>query len=167
MFDPFEILRILAKHEVDFIVVGGLSAILQGAPVNTGDADIVHSRQPENLVRLLRALQELDAWYRLRPDKKLRPNESHLSTLGHQLLATRYGRLDVLGAIGEGLAYEGLLSHAQTVEVEGLKVRTLSLEKYVELKEQLARDKDKAALPTLRATVQEKRKLEQGKPQVT
>ena len=163
MFDPVEILRVLAKHDVEFILVGGFGAIVQGAPINTMDVDVVHSRQPDNLVRLLAALRELDAWYRLRPDKKLVPNESHLSTLGHQLLATRYGRLDILGAIGDGLTYEGLMSDAQTVEIEGFRVKTLNLDKYVELKEQLNRDKDKAALPTLRATLSEKRKLEQRK----
>ncbi len=161
MFDPVEILRVLAKHDVEFILVGGFGAIVQGAPINTMDVDVVHSREPENLIRLLKALRELDAWFRLRSDKKLVPNESHLSTLGHQLLATRFGRLDILGAIGDGLTYEGLAGDSQSVEIDGLIVRTLSLEKYVELKERLGRDKDRAALPTLRATLSEKRKLDQ------
>jgi hypothetical protein len=30
----------LAKHEVEFIVVGGMAAILRGTPVNTFDLDI-------------------------------------------------------------------------------------------------------------------------------
>lgn len=32
------ILEVLASHEVDFIVVGGLAAVLQGAPTTTYDA---------------------------------------------------------------------------------------------------------------------------------
>ncbi len=36
------ILRKLCDCNVDFLVVGGLSAILNGAPVNTFDLDLVH-----------------------------------------------------------------------------------------------------------------------------
>jgi hypothetical protein len=33
--DFFKILQTLAEHEVDFIVVGGICAVLHGAPVST------------------------------------------------------------------------------------------------------------------------------------
>jgi hypothetical protein len=32
--------------------VGGVSAVLHGAPVTTFDLDIVHARDPENIARL-------------------------------------------------------------------------------------------------------------------
>ena len=41
--DSLAILKILAIHRVDFIVVGGISGVLQGAPIATFDLDIVHS----------------------------------------------------------------------------------------------------------------------------
>ncbi len=44
--------EVLSSHSVDFIVVGGISAVLNGAPVNTFDLDIVHSRDPANVARL-------------------------------------------------------------------------------------------------------------------
>jgi hypothetical protein len=37
-----EILLTLAKHDVRFIAVGGIAAVLRGAPINTRDADIVY-----------------------------------------------------------------------------------------------------------------------------
>lgn len=158
--DFFALLKVLVKHKVDFIVVGGLSAILQGVPLNTLDADVVHSRRRDNIQRLLAALHELDAWYRLRTDKKLSPKESHLVSPGHQLLATRHGLLDLLGTIGNGLAYEDLLPHSTLVQImEGLRVRALKLKKLIEVKEQTGRDKDRAMLPTLRATLAEKKRL--------
>jgi hypothetical protein len=46
--DFLAILRTLAAHKVDFIVVGGVCAVLQGAPVNTFDLDIVRSREGGN-----------------------------------------------------------------------------------------------------------------------
>ena len=39
------LLKALVRHEVAFIVVGGVSAVLHGAPVTTLDLDIVHSRE--------------------------------------------------------------------------------------------------------------------------
>src|SRR3954447_2164849 len=94
------ILQTLFDCGVDFIVVGGVCAVLHGAPVSTLDVDLVHSRAPENLERLLAALQDLDAYYREQPDRRLRPGPSHLASAGHQLLLTRAGPLDLLGTVG-------------------------------------------------------------------
>ena len=38
-------IRILAKHDVEYIVIGGVCATLHGALINTGDLDIVYSRE--------------------------------------------------------------------------------------------------------------------------
>src|ERR1043166_8218116 len=101
-------LRILTSHQIDFIIVGGVAAVLRGAVYTTRDLDVVHSRDPENVKRILGALQELDARYYYRPD--LRPKESHLASPGQQLLATNVCRIDFLGQIGSGRDYAGLLS---------------------------------------------------------
>src|SRR5262245_47380920 len=98
--DFWEALQVLADHKVDCIVVGGVGAVLQGAPINTFDLDIVHSRTPENLDRLLAALQDLDAYYRGQGTRVIRPGRSHVASPGHQLLTTRTGPLDLLGTIG-------------------------------------------------------------------
>lgn len=50
-----EILKVLTRHQVDFIVVGGICAVLQGAPITTFDLDVVHSRKAENLNKLMTA----------------------------------------------------------------------------------------------------------------
>ena len=55
----------LARHGVDFVVVGGIAATLQGAPINTYDLYVVHSRIAENVTRRLGALTELEAIYRI------------------------------------------------------------------------------------------------------
>jgi predicted nucleotidyltransferase len=156
--DFLEILKVLAKHKIDFIVVGGVCAVLHGAPVSTFDLDLVHSRSSDNLERLISALGELDAYYRGRGEQRLRPNLSHLSTPGHQLLMTRFGPLDLLGTIGAAYSYDDLLEHTVEVLVSDLKLRLLSLERLIEVKEETAQDKDKAALPILRRTLEEKLK---------
>src|SRR5208337_1698801 len=92
-----EILRLLATHDVEFIVVGMTAGVLHGAPVTTVDLDIVHRRSPANIARLLGVLGEIDAIYRHDP-RHLRPQQSHLASPGHQLLTTVYGDLDCLGS---------------------------------------------------------------------
>jgi len=59
--DYLAILKTLRPHGVDFIIVGGVCAVLHGAPLATFDLDVVHSREPHNLGRLTAALKELDA----------------------------------------------------------------------------------------------------------
>ena len=150
-----EILRLLAEGDVEFVVVGMTAGVIHGAPVTTVDLDVVHRRSPENVARLLRVLSALDAVYRHDP-RRLRPQESHLVGPGHQLLTTTHGDLDCLGEIGEGIGYEELLG--QTVEMKlssGRVVRVLSLPALIEAKERAGRPKDRAALPVLRAALDE------------
>jgi len=157
--DFARILIELRRHAVDFIVVGGVAAVLEGVPVNTFDLDVVHSREPGNIDRLLTALETLDATYRMSPEQRLRPAASHLASPGHQLLITRFGPLDVLGSIGRSRGYDELLPHTREVEVaEGLRVQVLNLETLIAVKEEVAGERDLAVLPIMRRTLEEKRR---------
>ncbi len=157
--DFLRILEVLTAHHVDFIVVGGVSAVLHGAPVATFDLDVVHSRQPKNLHRLLRALEDLGSRYRGVGNRSVKPRLAHLRTSGHQLLMTRAGPLDLLGEIGHGSRYEGLLSETTELEIQkGVKIRVLNLEALIRIKMETARDKDKAVIAVLKQTLKEKMK---------
>jgi hypothetical protein len=151
-------LHALRAGGVEFIVVGGLAAVLNGAPVNTFDLDIVHARNEDNIAKLLRVLESMDAIYRMQPGRRLKPNASHLGSPGHHNLITNSGPLDVLGTIGRGLSYEDLLPNTDVMEVGGgVHVRVLNLATIVALKEELAGEKDLAMLPILRRTLEEKK----------
>jgi hypothetical protein len=156
--DFLAILRSLAQHQVEFIVVGGISAVLQGAPIATFDLDVVHSRSSENITRLLQALEGMNATYRTSGERDLKPDSSHLSSLGHQLLITRFGPLDLLGSVGQGHDYNELAKHAVVVEAAaGLQIRVLSLQWVIKTKEETGHEKDAAVLAVLRRTLEEKR----------
>lgn len=148
------ILRMLDDHDVEFIVVGALSAVLQGAPIMTLDVDVVHRRNEANVDRLLEALAELDARYRGHPNRALRPDASRLCSAGHQLLITKWGPLDVLGAIEEGLQYDDLTDDVVEIWIDDRRIDVLTLRRYVELKEGSSREKDRARLATLRRTLE-------------
>jgi len=81
-----EILKVLTKHKVSFIVVGGVCVASHGAPVTTFDLGLVHSRSSQNLASLISALNELDAFYRGRANHQLKPKRSHLSSPGINFL---------------------------------------------------------------------------------
>ena len=152
-----EILKLLTRYRIDFIVVGGVSAVLHGAPVTTFDLDVVHARNRENIARLLSALDELEAVYRIQPERQLRPAESHLASPGHQLLLTKFGPLDVLGMIGKSRTWEDLRPYTRTMEIEpDVVVRVLNLEMLIAVKEELGFPKDIAVLPLLRQALKER-----------
>jgi hypothetical protein len=149
-----EILRVLLNHRVEFVLVGGVAALLHGAPINTFDVDVVHSTEPENVDRLLCALDELDAVYRMQPDRRLRPDRSHLSSPGHQLTVTRFGPLDLLGAIGANRVFSSLAPLSSEMDLApDVRVRVLNLEALIAVKEEAGSAKDLAVLPILRRTL--------------
>jgi hypothetical protein len=159
--DFAKILRTLSEHRAGFIVVGGVGAVLQGAPVTTFDLDVVHRRDEENLARLVTALDVLEAVYRAQPERRLRPGVDHLRSAGRHLLMTRYGPLDLLGAIGRDRTYEDLIGATCEIDMrDGLQVRVLTLDALISVKEETAGEKDLAVLPVLRRTLREKQRSE-------
>ena len=152
-------LRALHDGGVEFILVGGLAAAVNGAPVSTFDIDVVHSRDSANVARILSVLEALDAVFRIQPERRLRPNASHLASHGQQNLITQHGPLDLLGTIVNALGYRDLLPHSVELDIsEGLRIRVLDLETLIAIKEELGGEKDRAMLPILRRTLEEKRR---------
>src|SRR5260370_13974951 len=148
--------RGLGKRDTQFIVVGDLAATLHGATGQKYEVSLVHSREPANIERLLSFLQEIDAVFRIQPERRLRPTASHLAGGGHLNLMTSLGPIDLLGTIGQGLTFSDLLplSHEMAI-AEGIRIRVLNLETLISIKEQLASKKDLAVLPVLRQTLRE------------
>jgi len=145
----------LADCGADFVVVGGIAAVLQGVPLATFDLDVVHSRSSENVLKLLELLARLDASSRLRPPSEvLRPGPEALGGPGHQLLRTRLGPLDLLGSVEGGLGFEELEGRSEPFLLEGRTLRVLSLQALAELKKDATSPKDQLSrlmiLETLR-----------------
>lgn len=139
------VLEVLTRHGVDFVVVGGLAGALHGSRGAARDVDIVHARNDRNIKSLLAALHELQATFR-NDSRGLAPNESDLRGPGHHLLWTSLGPLDVLGSMGPGLEYPQLSSDAAPFDLGGIRVRALSLDRLIAIKQTLDRPKDKVHL---------------------
>lgn len=149
-----DLLRALDAHGVEYVLVGGVAANLQGAPLATYDVDIVHRRVPANVARLLSALRSMDAYYWEHAPRRLVPDERVLLLPGHHSLQTDLGRIDVLGQIGSGRSYEDLLSDSIRIDLaDGWGVRVLRLKSIIETKRETGRPKDLAAMPVLEETL--------------
>ena len=152
--DLTTLLERLLAADVEFVLVGGLAAVVQGAPLKTFDVDVVHRRTEENADRLLAFLTNIGARYRNRPGPQLPPNRRALLGPGHSLFMTDLGPLDALGAIEGGADYDQLLPESLPVPIGGRTVHVLSLAKIVALKRGSSDPKDKLRLLVLEAVLQ-------------
>jgi hypothetical protein len=152
----------LCDAGVEFIIVGGASAVLQGAPITTNDLDIVHRRTPENVARLLEVLLQLDATMRYDfAHRGLRPTAEMLAGRGQINLSTSLGPIDPLCELDAGQGYDELLAHSQFMSDGERVLRVLDLPTLIAVKTKAGRSKDRVVLPILIATLQERDKAKQ------
>ena len=148
------ILELLEQYGVEYVVVGGVAAVLQGAPVTTFDLDALIKIDPENIGKVVGVLAALDARYR--EQRELRPSREDVAAGGHMLLITDSGPFDVLGFIGGGRRYEDVAPSAIELDVGDLTIKVLSLAALIEEKKGLGRDKDLAIVKLLEAVLARK-----------
>ena len=67
MIDFPKLLRLLTEHDVAFIIIGGVAAVIHGSSRLTQDLDVVYQRSPQNLTRLVQALAEQAPYLRGAP----------------------------------------------------------------------------------------------------
>jgi hypothetical protein len=160
-FDPVAMLAVLVRHHVRFVVIGGVAARLRGAPLLTQDVDVAPDTEPANLTRLAEALQELEARLRTaaEPEGVVFPlDPSLLSSASIWNLVTRFGDLDLVMAPEGTAGYRDLVRDAEEMKVAlepPLVVAVASLADVIRSKEAAGREKDRAALPLLRRTLEE------------
>ncbi|MFL5409869.1 MAG: hypothetical protein ACJ79D_00735 [Myxococcales bacterium] len=151
-----KIVELLSSHKIEFIVVGGLAAIVHGSPRLTQDVDVVYSRSAENLQRVVDALRPHEPYLRGAPPGL--PFLWDARTLKNGLnftLRTTLGDIDLLGEITGGGGYENLLPHSQELPMFGVRARVLDLDKLIEVKRAAGRPKDFETIAELEAIREE------------
>lgn len=151
-FDPAAILRVLAAHQVEYVVIGGVAAFLHGSPIPTVDVDITPRAGAENLARLSAALTELEATVRAEGTDPVpfSHDAASLAEVAVWNLTTAFGDLDIAMTPAGTRGYEDLRRDAVDLEIHGIHVRIASLADIVRSKGAAGRDKDRRALPVLR-----------------
>ncbi|MGH3676876.1 MAG: DUF6036 family nucleotidyltransferase [Mycobacterium sp.] len=151
-FAPAAILEVLARHDVDYVLIGGYAALLQGSGMATIDVDIVPARLTPNLANLAAALTDLGAKIRAAGSEALPFSASAESLQGMSVLnlTTRFGDLDLTFApSGFVDGFDALRVGATPMSIDGVRVLVASLDDVIASKEAAGRDKDFEALPRL------------------
>lgn len=156
-FDPLRILKVLRRHDVRFVVIGGIAGRLWGSTTITNDLDICYARDRENLESLASALRELKV--KLRATDRDLPFLTDARTLkmGDSFTFTTVaGNFDVLGTPKGSGGYEALARTATQMDVGGITVVVASLDDLIAMKRAAARPKDLIEVEVLAAVRDER-----------
>lgn len=148
-----EIFACLDRHEVAYVLIGGLAAVLHGSPLPTVDVDICPSKEPGNLKRLALALEELGARIRtadVADGVKFPYDAGFLAGVELLNLVTRFGDLDLSFQPAGTEGFHDLERGAVEMRIRSLTVRVAALEDVIRSKEAANRPKDQRTLPVLR-----------------
>jgi hypothetical protein len=152
-FEPEPILAALARHAVDYVLIGGFATVQYGSPFLTQDLDITPERSEENLRRLSAALTDLGARIRTMSEPEglpFRHTASSLRDAGVWNLVTEHGDLDISFVPNGTEGFDDLTRDAAGIEIYGIEVRVASLADIIRSKQAANRPKDQRVLPTLR-----------------
>lgn len=146
----------LAKHRVNFVLIGGGASIAHGLARTTYDVDIIYSRDLGNLERLVTALEGIELYCRGTPPGL--PCQWDTMTLKNGLnftLTSNCGDIDLLGeAAGQG-TWEALQDGIEVMDLYGHPTNVVTLSKLIELKRAAGRPKGFDVLAELQALQEE------------
>jgi predicted nucleotidyltransferase len=153
-----DLLPLLIRNHVRFIVIGGGAAIAHGSARATYDVDVVYARDPENIRHLAAALQPHQPYLRGAPrGLPFRWNEQTIRAGLNFTLTTDLGDLDLLGEVTGGGTYDQLLPASEELDAFGVRCRFVTLDKLIQLKRAAGRPKDLEAIAELQALLEERR----------
>jgi hypothetical protein len=145
-FDPYELLAALQARRVSFIVIGAFARVVHGTRELTDGIDITPSMREDNLARLGRALEDLEA-------RRANGKSLDLSKLKGPVaeLDTRAGELKLVPEPAGTRGYDDLRRRAQREPLgQGLRPQIASTDDLARMLGALHRDQDVERLLRLR-----------------
>ena len=140
----FEILKTLNEHGVNYVLIGGLAAILWGSDSITRDVDVCYERDEANIQALVRALRALDAHPRGWPEGVPEFIDERAFRLGDTMtFVTKFGDFDCLGTPSGTDGYSDLVQNAEPMEIDqDATVLVSSIDDIIRMKRTAGRVKD-------------------------
>jgi hypothetical protein len=154
-FDPYELLAALQRHHVSFVVIGGFARVTHGTGELTQGIDITPSMRPDNLARLTKALDDLDA-------RRVDGKQLELAGAGEQVieLNTRAGELKLVPEPAGSRGYDDLRWHASREPLgHGLRPQVASPGDLARMLAALDREEQTQTLLRLRRLIELEREL--------
>jgi predicted nucleotidyltransferase len=147
--DAESILRTLAEHAVDYVIIGGIAVQTHGHVRTTVDIDVLPRPDPSNMVRLADALNALEA-------RVLNPGSADLKVDANMLpraslwqFATRHGAIDVVHDAPGAPPFDELRRRALQIRLGDLRLSVAGLDDLISMKRASARPIDLEDLAAL------------------
>lgn len=140
-FEDF--VKLLNKHHVDYMVVGGYALAFHGKPRHTGDLDIWINRSETNAVKLVSAIKEFGL-ASLGLTKSDFMQEGYVTQIGYPPL-----RIDILNTI-DGVKFEDAYPNKLIIDVDGIEIKYIGLREFIVNKTASGRSQDIADLKEIK-----------------
>ena len=140
-FEDF--VKLLNKHQVDYMVVGGYALAFHGKPRHTGDLDIWINSSETNAEKLVIAIKEFGL-ESLGVTKSDFMQAGYFTQIGYPPL-----RIDILNNI-DGVKFEDAFINKLLVDVNGIEVKYIGLKEFIDNKTASGRSQDIADLKEIK-----------------
>lgn len=147
--DYRDMILCLQAEGVEFMLVGGYAVGLHGWPRTTFDIDFWVLSNPSNAASIVRALKRFGA-----PLMNLSEEDFHRPGIVFQI-GNAPQRIDILSSVS-GVRYEDAVRRAETMQVDGLSLKDISLYDLILNKQASGRPKDLADAQALERLKEEK-----------
>jgi hypothetical protein len=147
--DAERILRALAEHEVEYVLIGGLAVQTHGHVRTTNDADLIPAPDPANLERLANALRSLGAQVINPGEEGIEIDAKMLPRAAIWQFVSRDGGIDVMHEVPGGRPYEELRKRAIHVQLGDIDVPVVGLDDLIRMKLARGRPVDLADVASL------------------
>ena len=146
-----QVLDLFDREGVEYVLVGGAAVILHGSAYVTEDVDVCCRRDPENMDRIVRAINAVEPRFRVEGIVEGVPTRVDVRTLraGEAFaFITSIGNIDIRFSIGIG-DYERVAALAESFHIGDRTFQILSLSGIIQSKSFLRRPRDLQVLPEL------------------
>jgi hypothetical protein len=150
--DAQRILEELARHEVDFVLVGGMAAQTHGNTRMTNDVDVIPKPSPENLAHLAEALRTLGARVLNPGHEGLEIDAAMLPRATIWQFATPHGDIDILRDTPGAAPYDQLRERALVITLDDLQIAVAGKDDLIRMKLARGRPVDHADIAALTDT---------------
>jgi hypothetical protein len=147
--DAQRILEELTRHEVDYVLVGGLAAQTHGNTRMTNDVDLIPAPNPQNLDRLAGALRALGARVLNPEHEDLEVDAAMLPRAMIWQFATPHGDVDVLHDAPGAAPYPDLRERALVISLDEARVPVVGRDDLIRMKLARGRSIDRADVAAL------------------
>ena len=147
--DAQRILEELARHEVDFVLVGGMAAQTHGNTRMTNDVDLIPEPDPQNLARLAVALRALGARVLNPGHEDIEIDAAILPRATIWQFATPHGDIDVLHDAPGAAPYDQLRDRALVIALGDVRIPVAGRDDLIRMKLARGRPVDRADVSAL------------------